>query len=184
MNIERADIQFINDRLFQTFYRSFFRTDNILHDNLILTFLKPATRHIQRLLRTDFPEASYCMSVDIDLTLAPSFQIKERIAGFLQIECSTIAARNLLILQSHIFHVFLSLIAVTKIVYLPILEVDSHLAAIIHGISQFHFFCNTLEVFNGTSEIDTTHGFHEDINLIALFQSRHQERLLMITAVE
>ena len=50
------------------------------------------------------------------------------------------------------------LVTIANNVNLPVFQVDGHLAAGIHGVAQFHFFRNALEVLDGTAEVDSSHG--------------------------
>ena len=50
---------------------SLLRTNHVEHNYLVLTFLQPAARHVERLLRTDAPDAAHGMTVHIHLSLAP-----------------------------------------------------------------------------------------------------------------
>ena len=68
---------------------------DVENDDFVSAFLKPAARHIERLLRTNRPETAYGMTIDIDLTLTPLFHIKEGVAHFAKVEITAIIARAL-----------------------------------------------------------------------------------------
>src|SRR5579872_2145695 len=63
-------------------------------DNLVPSLFEIRSGHIQRLLRTDIPEAAERMTVDPDRALAPSARVEERIAGRLRIEMTLIEGRS------------------------------------------------------------------------------------------
>ena len=58
------------------------------------------------------------------------------------------------------------------------------MAAGIHGVAQFHFFRNALEVLDGTAEVDSSHGFHKDVQLVSFLHGRQQHGLLMVATVD
>ena len=124
------------------------------------------------------------MSVYVHLSFAPCFQIQERVAGLFQVESRTVASRYFLVFQRNIFHVLLHLVAVAEGVNLPVLQVDGHLAAGIHGVAQFHFLRDALEVLNGTAEVDSSHGFHKDIQLVSFLHGRQQHGLFVVATVD
>ena len=62
------------------------RTFQIEDDDFVLTFLQPASGHVECLLGTDFPEAAHRMSVHPNHTLAPCLHVKEGVACLVQAE--------------------------------------------------------------------------------------------------
>src|SRR5579872_1376948 len=63
-------------------------------DNLVPSLLEVRSGHIERLLRTDIPEAAERMAVDPDRTFAPSACVQEGITERLQIEVTLIEGRS------------------------------------------------------------------------------------------
>ena len=70
------------------------RSYNIEDNHLVATRFQPTARYIERLLRTDVPEAPDGMAIDIDLTLTEVLHIEEGItnAFLLQIEIAPAVA--------------------------------------------------------------------------------------------
>ena len=73
-------------RLLEAFGFSFFRTEYVKYKNVILTLFQPASRHIESLLRTDFPNSSHRVAIDIYQSLAPCLEIQESVRRLVKIE--------------------------------------------------------------------------------------------------
>ena len=84
--------QLVDNRFTETFTASLARTENIEHKNLVVAFLQPATRHIKRLLRTDFPYSTHRMAVDIYKTFSECFKVQECVTRLFDLECGTVHA--------------------------------------------------------------------------------------------
>ena len=70
-----GDEQLVQSWLAQSFGLNFFGTDDVEDNHFILTFLQPASRDVEGLLRADFPNASHGVPVDVDKSLAPSLEV-------------------------------------------------------------------------------------------------------------
>ena len=69
------------------------RTFQIEDDDFVLTFLQPASGHVERLLGTYFPETAHSMSVHPNHTLAPCLHVKEGVARLIQVESGAVVGR-------------------------------------------------------------------------------------------
>ena len=61
-----------------------FLLQNVEHNDLVSPLFQPAARHVERLLRTDVPVASYGMAVHPYLPFAEGFHVEEGVAHLLQ----------------------------------------------------------------------------------------------------
>ena len=148
-----------------------FWADNIHDDNLIASFLQPAAGEIERLLRTDAPETTERMPIDINLPLAPLFKIQERIAHLFQVEVTAIIAdrRRGKVDRTEATIGFIQLvegmlcrlIAVGNRCNYPIFEMITHVMAIDFCVDG-HTFGNSLKVFHSPSEVNAPHRFDKN----------------------
>ena len=164
-------LQFIQFRLVLPPNNGRFRADNVHDDDFIASFLQPAAREIERLLRPDTPETTERMPIDIDLTLAPLFKIQERIAHLFQVEVTAIIAdrRRGKVDRTEATIGFIQLVegllcrfmAVGNRCNHPILEMITHIMAIDLCVDG-HTFGNSLKVFHGPSEVNAPHRFDKN----------------------
>ena len=177
--------QLVQDRFFQSFRTGFFRTYDIEYKDFVLAFLQPATRHVKSLLRTDFPNTADAISVYINQSLAPSLEVQERIARLFYLERCPVTARYTLALrifyrlQRFKLQAFIPFIPVFQVINLPAFQFGGTSAVL-----QCHASRNTFEVLDSPSEVDTSHGFHQDIQLCAFLTSRNIQLLFSIPAVQ
>ena len=158
--------QHIQNRFFYASHFCFSRSLQVEHNNFILSFFQPATRHIQSLLRTDFPETSHGMTVHPYHTFSPRLHVQERISHLIQGKSSAIVGRNT-------FIIFLYATGGRRV---HILKIPGRYKFIIYGkiinspafqrfgiltVHQFHFLGNSLAVVNGLVKVHTPHGFHQ-----------------------
>ena len=135
--------QHIQNRFFYASHFCFSRSLQVEHNNFILSFFQPATRHIQSLLRTDFPETSHSMSVYPNHTFSPSLHIQESITCLIQTEGSFIICRSVNRLACLIVLLADKFIERRQVVYFPAFQF-LHLFAAYH----FHLVRNTFPVMN------------------------------------
>ena len=160
--------QYIENWLLQSLYHSFFRTFQVENDNLIHSLFQPATRHKERLLRTDFPKTPHRMAVHPHHTFAPGTHIEERIIRFRKFESRFIVSGHRLLATRNVLLIARKSIIDRQIIHLPIL----YYLLITVRSRQHHTLRDTFTVVNGLIEINTSHSFYQNIKLGTLFQSR------------
>ena len=190
---QRLDLlQLVDDRLSQTLALSLTWTYHIEYDDLVLALLEPATRHIECLLRTNLPDSTHGVTIDIYQALAPSLEVEECIAWLLQIECGTIDSRDTLTLlidkrlDRLEIHILVEVVGIFDVEHLPTtLQIYANLGvATVERVAELNIRHNTLEIFDRTTEIDTSHSLDQDVDLRALLASRECDFALAVAAVE
>ena len=148
------------------------RTYNVENNHLVLALLQPATREIQGLLRTNLPEAAEGMPVDINLTFAECLHINKGVAHLLQVEVAAIVTRlgqettHLVGWHGECIHSCLVIISDAAVV--PSGRGEGKFA-ILFLCSEGYVADDTLVVFDGTTEVDSSHTFYHDGELCTLW---------------
>ena len=179
----------IQNRFIQTGNRCLPWSFQIKNNNLIHSLLKPASRHIECLLGTDFPKTSHRMTVYPYHTFSPRFHIEESIRHLVQGKGSTVIGRHRLVVflypaESRRIHILIILVSHKVIVYREVIDSPVLQCFYIFAIDEFHLFGNTLTVVDRLIEIHTSHRFYQQVKLCACFQSGQNHFLLTGTAVE
>ncbi len=180
----RTLAQFVDDGGRESLDGCFAGADDVHHDDFVLALAEPAAGHVERLLRAYLPEAADGVPVDVYLALAPCLHVDERVARLAEVERGAVASRHLLSVGGAVCHVALCLVAVGQTVDAPVFQVDVHLASVVHGVGEFDAFGDALEVLDGASEVDASHGLDEYVETVASPQGGQQEGLLVVAAVE
>ena len=164
------------------------RSHNIEDNHLVATRFQPTTRYIERLLRTDVPETSDGMAIDIDLALAKVLHIEEGItdAFLLQIEIAPAVApaiKDAATTGSCSLREGLDsrLIVIRDGQDGPSLEVPGELMPLLFSRNH-HTLGDTLIILDGTTKVDATHGLDEDLQFLTLADRRELETLLIAHA--
>ena len=76
----------VENRFLKTDHLCLGRTFQIEDDDFVLTFLQPASGHVERLLGTYFPETAHGMSVYPNHALTPRLHVEEGVARLVQAE--------------------------------------------------------------------------------------------------
>ena len=190
VRLRAVEVELVDDRLLQAFDGLLAaRAHDVEDDDLILSLLQPAARHIQRLLRTNIPVTADSMAIDIDLTLAPVLEVEEGVAHLLQVEVATVVA-NALGHELLAFRVFGlqegahgRSIVVLDTQVIPLAGCPGGLYVIDLG-GDDHVGNESLEVLDGAAEVDAAHSFHENHQIVVALHGRQDERRLVFHAVD
>ena len=167
------------------------RANDIEHHNLILTFAQPAAGHIKRLLRADFPYTTEGMAVDIDKSFAPCGEIEEGVRRFVDLEraavdsarqSAVVAGRESLYRQEF-SDSGICVELIFDIVDFPTGEAASEVV-LAAALGDSHIVGDTLEVFDGAAEVDTSHSLDQYIELRTLGHGGQRQVFLTETAVK
>ena len=129
------------------------------------------------------------MTIHIDQTFAPRLKIQEGISRFLHLESSPIATRQTLSSGSFRlgnrleFHLLVVLITILQVEHLPLLQVGDK-GASVNVDHQFNPIRDTFEILDSPSEIDTSHGLHQNIQCTTRRTSRQSQLFLSIPSVQ
>ncbi len=130
------------------------------------------------------------MAVHVNESFAPGLEIKEGVGGLsLDIESCTVGtyrqpvACAVRVGKRTIFHRRVCLVLILDVVDFPVPEVVHPLVAILLDC-QGHVAGDTLEVLDGSAEIDAAHGLHEDVETRTLGAWRKHQLLLAVAAVK
>ena len=184
-----AHLQLVEQRFAQAFTLSFFRTYDVEYQNFVFAFLQPASRYVESLLRTDFPDASQSISVHVNQPFAPCLEVQESVAGLLHVEGGAVAARDalsLFVLQradGFELHAFIEFVCVFDVENFPVLQVADE-GITVHVDGQFHVLRDAFEVLDGTSKVDASHGFYQDVELCSLAAGGQGNLLFAVAAVQ
>ena len=148
------------------------RTYNVENNHLVLALLQPATREIEGLLRTNLPEAAEGMTVYVNLTLAECLHINKGVAHLLDVEVATVVTRlglkttHLVGWHGECLHCRLVVISDGAVV--PSGRGEGKFAILLLS-SEGYVADDTLVVFDGTTEVDSSHTFYHDGELCTLW---------------
>ena len=155
----------------ESFALSLVWTYDVENDDFVVTLLQPATWTVECLLRTNLPDAAECITIHINETLTEGFEVEECVGWFLHTECSfvvtwdAVATETRISCEQRFVNLLLCLfVCVRNEVCTPVLQVGSKLISI-KSDSQFYLSVDTLEVLDGTSEIDATHCFNKEFEV-------------------
>lgn len=129
-------------------------------------------RAVKRLLRTDTPEAAEGMAIDKHLSLAEVLHVDKGVTHLIDRE-STDKHTRLFFAIAHVemsAEVYIRLVCLQRqcvgIVgdeaYLPVLEVVGQVMLTVSRRDS-DIARDTLVVLDGPTEVDTSHGFHQDV---------------------
>ena len=188
MRLRALEVKTVDDGFLESFGYRIIRADDIDHDDFVLTFLEPATRHIKCLLRANLPETSHRMTIHVKLALAPGLQIDECITYLRELEGSTVGSSRIRIrlnqrLPVHGLH---GLVVIADVEDGPEFWLNGDGSRLFgtNLIDELHLFGDTLEVLDGAAEVDATHGFHQNVELVALLDGRHLHLGLVLSTIE